>query len=121
MKNKVFSKKPYEKPLSKELIHATKKNGFEEVKNLLLINPYLVFDFDYYNMSALHWACKKGYSEIVDLLMSYHADIDAIDVLNRTPLILAIQGNYLEIVYQLLLHGAYPWSTPMSDLTSAVR
>lgn len=28
IKNKVFSKKPYEKPLSKELIHATKKNRY---------------------------------------------------------------------------------------------
>jgi len=28
IKNKVFSRKPYEKPLSKELIHATKKNRY---------------------------------------------------------------------------------------------
>lgn len=61
MKHKIFSKKPYEKPLSKELIHAAKKNNVEELRNLLEMNPYLVFDFDYYNMSALHWACKKGY------------------------------------------------------------
>jgi len=67
-------------------------------------------------MSALHWACKKGYLEIMQLLLKYHADVDAIDVLNRTALILAVNGNYREIVHELLINGAYPWSTTMSDL-----
>ena len=90
LKHRVFSKKPYEKQGSRELIHAAKKNIIEEVEFLLKQNPYLVFDFDFYNMTALHWACKKGYFEMAELLVKNFADVDAIDVLNRTPLILTI-------------------------------
>lgn len=88
--HKIFSKKPYEKLFSKELLYSTKKNQCMEVERLLLLNPYLVFDFDFYNMTALHWACKKGYIEIVEVLLKYNADVDAIDILHRTPLILCI-------------------------------
>lgn len=50
----------------------------------------MVFDYDFYNMTALHWACKKGYLEIAEILLKHHSDIDGVDILYRTPLILAI-------------------------------
>lgn len=71
MQHKIFSKKPYEKQYSKEFILAAKKNKIEEIENLLQISPYLVFDYDFYNMTALHWACKKGYYNIAELLLNY--------------------------------------------------
>ncbi|CAD8044393.1 unnamed protein product [Paramecium primaurelia] len=120
MQNKIFSKKPYEKPLSKQFIHAAKKNQIDEINNLLSINPYLVFDFDFYNMTALHWACKKGYVELVELLLQYHSDVDGIDILYRTPLILSIEENHLEITHILLANGAYPWSTAITDLKTVL-
>lgn len=102
MKHKIFSKKPYEKPLAKDFIHAAKKNQIDVIENLLAVCPYLVFDFDFYNMTALHWACKKGYVELVELLLKYHSDIDGVDILYRTPLILSIEENHLEITHILL-------------------
>ena len=66
-------------------------------------NQYLVFDFDYFNMSALHWSSKKGLYEMSELLIKYHADVDAIDILNRTPLYLAIQENNIPIIEVIVL------------------
>ena len=90
IENKVFSKKPYQRPLSNDFIHAVKLNQMEKVNLLLEKNRYLVFDFDFYNMTGLHWACKKGLVEMAELLIKNHADVDAVDILHRTPLYLAI-------------------------------
>lgn len=90
IENKVFSKKPYQRKMSNEFIHAVKLNQMDRVNELLEYNRYLVFDFDFYNMTALHWACKKGLVEMVELLIKNHADVDAVDILHRTPLYLAI-------------------------------
>ncbi|CAD8094367.1 unnamed protein product [Paramecium sonneborni] len=121
IENKVFSKKPYQRKMSNEFIHAVKLNQKDRVNELLEQNRYLVFDFDFYNMTALHWACKKGLIEMVELLIKNHADVDAVDILHRTPLYLAIQGNYLEIVETLLKNKAYPWSTYYTDLAEVVQ
>ncbi|TNV70647.1 hypothetical protein FGO68_gene6482 [Halteria grandinella] len=98
IENKVFSKKPYQRPLSNDFIHAVKLNQMEKVTILLEKNRYLVFDFDFYNMTGLHWACKKGLVEMAELLIKNHADVDAVDILHRTPLYLAIQGEHLTLV-----------------------
>ena len=52
-----------------------------------------MYQYDYYNMTALHWACKYGYLDIVRMLLHYHADFDALDLMNRTPLSIAIVEN----------------------------
>ncbi|CAD8176508.1 unnamed protein product [Paramecium pentaurelia] len=121
IENKVFSKKPYQRKMSNEFIHAVKLNQMDRVNELLEYNRYLVFDFDFYNMTALHWACKKGLIEMVELLIKNHADVDAVDILHRTPLYLAIQGNHLVIIENLLKNKAYPWSTYYTDLAEVVQ
>ncbi|CAK59218.1 unnamed protein product (macronuclear) [Paramecium tetraurelia] len=130
VQKQIFSKKPYQKPFSQEFIHAVKLNQLEKVHQYLEKNKYLVFDFDFFNMSALHWSSKKGLYEMSELLIKYHADVDAIDILNRTPLYLAIQENNIPIIevrislliLQLLLRNrAYPWSTQVTDLGEVVK
>ncbi|CAD8146002.1 unnamed protein product [Paramecium pentaurelia] len=121
MEHKIFSKKPYEKKYSKEFIHAAKQNKIEEIENYLQINPYLVFEYDFYNMTALHWACKKGYIQMVEILLKYHSDIDGVDILYRTPLILSIKEDHLDVAHILLINGAYPWSTAITDLKSILE
>lgn len=76
--------------MSNEFIHAVKLNQIDKVNELLDFNRYLVFDFDFYNMTGLHWACKKGLIDMAELLIKNHADVDAVDILHRTPLYLAI-------------------------------
>lgn len=64
------------------------------MQSFLITHPYLVFQYDYYNMTALHWACKYGYLDMVRMLLHYHADFDALDLMNRTPLSIAIIENH---------------------------
>ncbi|CAD8179115.1 unnamed protein product [Paramecium pentaurelia] len=120
LQKQIFSKKPYQKPNSKEFIHAVKLNQLEKVKQYLEKNKYIIFDFDYFNMTALHWSSKKGLYEMTEFLIKNHADVDAIDILNRTPLYLSIQENNIPIVELLLRNKAYPWSTSVTDLSEAV-
>ncbi|CAD8197722.1 unnamed protein product [Paramecium pentaurelia] len=121
VQKQIFSKRPYQKPFSQEFIHAVKLNQLEKVHQYLEKNKYLVFDFDFFNMSALHWSSKKGLYEMTEMLIKYHADVDAIDILNRTPLYLAIQENNIPIIELLLRNKAYPWSTSVTDLGEVVK
>ncbi|CAD8203156.1 unnamed protein product [Paramecium octaurelia] len=121
LQKQIFSKKPYQKLYSQEFIHAVKLNQLEKVRQYLDKNQYLVFDFDFFNMSALHWSSKKGLYEMSELLIKYHADVDAIDIMNRTPLYLAIQENNIPIIELLLRNKAYPWSTSLTDLGEVVK
>ncbi|CAD8202440.1 unnamed protein product [Paramecium octaurelia] len=120
LQKQIFSKKPYQKPNSQEFIHSVKLNQLDKVRQYLEKNKYIVFDFDYFNMTALHWSSKKGLYEMTEFLIKNHADVDAIDILNRTPLYLAIQENNIPIIELLLRHKAYPWSTSMTDLGEVV-
>ncbi|CAD8127621.1 unnamed protein product [Paramecium sonneborni] len=121
IQKQVFSKKAFSCQFSKEFIFASKQNRIEQMQSFLITHPYLVFQYDYYNMTALHWACKYGWLDMVRLLLHYHADFDALDLMNRTPLSIAIMENHQEIVKLLLNHGAYPWSTGLTDLNAPLE
>ncbi|CAD8152610.1 unnamed protein product [Paramecium octaurelia] len=116
IKQQIFQRTAFASQNSKEFIFAAKQNNIKQVQNLLETNPFLVFQYDFYNMTALHWACKNGHLEIVKILLQHHADFDALDVMNRTPLSIAVQENQQEIVKLLLTYGANPWSTVLTDL-----
>jgi len=51
MRNNVFSKKPFEKIFSYELITATKHNDIIKCTDLLQKNKFIVYDFDYVSYS----------------------------------------------------------------------
>jgi ankyrin repeat protein len=93
IERKAFCKKAFSTQFSKEFIFAAKQNRLEEMQSFLITHPYLVFAYDYYNMTALHYACKLGFVSMVRMLLHYHADFDAIDLMNRTPLSIAISEN----------------------------
>ncbi|CAD8106878.1 unnamed protein product [Paramecium primaurelia] len=121
MTQQIFQKTAFASQYSKEFILAAKSNNIDQIQNLLQTQPFLVFQYDYYNMTALHWACKHGHLEIVKILLQYHADFDALDVMNRTPLSIAISENQKEIVKLLLIYGANPWSTILTDLKISLQ
>lgn len=86
----VFSTVPYQKPGSRELIHAAKHGKVEDLLDLLKQNRFLIFDFDNIFMTGLHWAAKRDHPKIVQVLIDYGADVDARDIIGRTPLYFAI-------------------------------
>lgn len=96
--HKIFPQRPYESELAKEFIHAVKVQQMDTVQNLLARNRFLVFHFDYYNMTCLHWSAKKGHFRITKLLLEHGADADGVDVLGRNPLYHAVENNHFEIV-----------------------
>ncbi|CAD8097838.1 unnamed protein product [Paramecium primaurelia] len=104
-----IQQKAFSCQFSKEFIFASKQNRLEKMQNFLITHPYLVFQYDYYNMTALHWACKYGYLDMVRMLLDYHTDFDALNLMNRTPFSIAIIKNHQEIVKLLLTNGSYPW------------
>ncbi|KAL4477297.1 hypothetical protein ABPG73_003423 [Tetrahymena malaccensis] len=119
--NQVFSTKPYQKKGSYELISYSKKGDTELVRDLTMENKYLVYDFDYVYMTALHWACKRGHCQVAGMLIKQGADVDAKDLIGRTPLYFAISIQDAPIVELLLSNQANPWSTKEYNLNEMVK
>ncbi|CAD8102632.1 unnamed protein product [Paramecium sonneborni] len=109
--DKVISTKPFQKKHSYEFIQAAKQGKEWEVKEFIKDNKYLVYDFDYIYMTALHWACKREHFEIVKLLIENGADIEFQDIIGRPTLYFAIIGGDPKIVKYILDKKADPWST----------
>ncbi|CAK84127.1 unnamed protein product (macronuclear) [Paramecium tetraurelia] len=109
--DQVISQKPFQKEHSYEFIQAAKQGKEFEVKEFIKDNKYLVYDFDYIYMTALHWACKRGHFEIVRLLVENGADIEFQDIIGRPTLYFAIIGRSAKIVKYILDKRADPWST----------
>ena len=87
----VISHMPYQKGFSKELIMAAKEGDANIVMKYLKVNKYLVYDFDFSNKTALHWATMRGHHHIMVILLQWHADVDAQDIHRKTPLHYATQ------------------------------
>ncbi|EAS03144.2 ankyrin domain protein (macronuclear) [Tetrahymena thermophila SB210] len=119
--NQVFSTKPYQKKGSYELICYSKKGDTDLVRDLTMENKYLVYDFDYVYMTALHWACKRGHCQVARMLIQQGADVDAKDLIGRTPLYFAISIQDAPIVELLLSNQANPWSTKEYNLNEMVK
>ncbi|KAL4508518.1 hypothetical protein ABPG72_003822 [Tetrahymena utriculariae] len=125
--NNVFSTKPFEKQYSYEFITAAKHNNLLLCDFYITKNKYLVYDFDYFYLTALHWASKRGNLKLAQFLIQKGADVNATDIVNfkyvilrsmqflnlqlgKTPLYYACQANHIETVKILLYSKAYPWS-----------
>ncbi|EAR83390.2 ankyrin repeat protein (macronuclear) [Tetrahymena thermophila SB210] len=108
--NNVFSTKPFEKQYSYEFITAAKHNNLLLCDFLITKNKYLVYDFDYFYLTALHWASKRGHLKLAQFLIQKGADVNATDILGKTPLYYACQADHIDIVKILLYNKAYPWS-----------
>ena len=94
IKNQIFSKNPYQKAYSKELIEAVKTGNIPFIKELLNFNKYLVYDFDNVclkkmKLKPLHWSVKRDNYSISQLLITNNADVNAKDILGRSPLYFA--------------------------------
>lgn len=81
-KKNVFSFKPFQKPFSYDFIRAVKIGDYASMITLLASNKYLVYDYDYVYMTALHWAAKRNEYEIAEKLITYGADVNAKDIVN---------------------------------------
>ncbi|KAL4437581.1 hypothetical protein ABPG74_017819 [Tetrahymena malaccensis] len=113
--NKIFSSRPYEKERSQEFFACVKANNVEQVSYLLRVDKFLVYDYDFYFMTPLHWACKRGLLKMVQLLIKFNSDLEAEDLVGRTPLFFAIDGNWEAVIECLLVNKASPYKTKYLD------
>jgi len=105
-----FPERYYEKEHAERFIKAAKKGDLSEMRQILQISKYYVYEFDPVKQTALHWAVKRGFQDIVVLLLSYGADPDSLNLGGRPPLYYAIKGRFSEITRILLLAKAIPWN-----------
>jgi ankyrin repeat protein len=115
--NKAFPKKPYEREHSEAFIKAAKKNDLRTMKKLLLTSRYLVYAYDWTNMTALHWAAKRGHLEVCQWLLDQRADPGSLDAIERCPLYYAMISSRVEVMFLLIERGAtIPQKLMLSEL-----
>ena len=100
LKNKIskndiknFPTKSYEKKNAKEFLLACKLGQKKKVVYYLKKEKYLIYEYDYFNMTGLHWSVKRGHHEIIDLLLKNGSYNEFIDIYDRTPLYYAIENK----------------------------
>ena len=62
------------------MIYSAKNGDIEKLKELLLGNKLLVYDFDNVNQTALHWAAKRNFVPIIKVLIENGANVNAFDM-----------------------------------------
>ena len=121
LRQNVFPNKSFFRKESKLLIYYCKEGDINQVEKLLNKNRFLVYDFDSFHQTALHWAAKRNFPNIIKLLMNYGSFVDWKDLCNRTPLYLAAKLNHIKWVKALLAKEANPiLQTYMGDSALSV-
>lgn len=108
----VFSRVPYQKKLAYEFIQSVKIGNLRQTFVILKTNKYLVYDYDWINLTGLHWACKRNHERVAELLIKKGADVNAKDLLGRTCLYFALLNQNIKLIKLLLYNEASPWSSP---------
>ena len=105
-----ISKTAYSYPQTDQLIMAIRNKDYSSCCDILDKYKYIVLDFDYFHLTALHWAAKLNYFEIIPKLMEYGAYVNEKDLWGNTPLHISVSRNYFETTIFLLIFLASPFS-----------
>ena len=101
--------KPFEHNETKLLLTAIKDGNFSLVYDLIMKNNLLIYDFDYFHQTVLHWMAKRNKYNMIKFAIKNGAIINAIDSVGRTPLHLACYFQNIESVMILLYEFASPF------------
>ena len=99
----------YEFSATHELLFSIKTKNFRLVNNLLDKYKYLVLDYDYFSMTALHWAVKYNFYQIIPKLVGYGSNVNAQNYIGETPLLIGVKRKFMESVVFLLIYNASPF------------
>ena len=77
---------------------------------MLRHSKLLVYEYDNFRLTALHWAVIREHRAVVDVLIEWGSFINATDIYERTPLYYAIRNQSVYMVFEMLLRRASPWS-----------
>lgn len=92
-----------------DLFFAIKTKNYTLANNILDKHKYIVLDYDYFNMTALHWAAKYNFYQIIPKILEYGSFIDKKNYIGDTPLLISVKHKYMETTIFLLLNMASPF------------
>ena len=104
-----FPQRPFELKGSEEFLDYVKFNNFDMVKQALNITVKYLYQYDYFQQTAFHWAAKLGNLKMLDLFLTYSKRCNVYDKDMRTPLYLAAMNNQKKCVELLLSKGGNPF------------
>ena len=76
---------------------------------------FLVFNYDYLKLTALHWAARRNNINTAIFLINNNSYTNSCDCWGRTPVFYAITNKNEIMTYLLLKHNGDPWSTRGCD------
>ena len=106
-----FPSRPYQNPRSVEFIEAAKIGKSDRISDLLVkVSPLLVYEYDHFRLTALHWAAIRNYVSCGEVLLENNSFTNALDSYGRSPLYYAIKNQNVALIYMMLKKHASPWS-----------
>ena len=97
-------------PNSHDLFFAIKSKNIKLVDKLLDAEKYLVLDFDYFKMTALHLAAKYNFYQIIPKLFEFGSHMNDKNYIGDTPLLISIKHKFMMSTIFLLLYMASPFT-----------
>ena len=104
-----FPQRPFELKGSEEFMDYVKFNNFEMVSQALDKSIKYLYQYDYFQQTAFHWAAKLGYEKMLEMFLTFSKRCNIYDKKMRTPLYLAAMNNQKRCVELLLNRGGNPF------------
>jgi hypothetical protein len=106
-----FPSRPFQNPKSVEFIEAAKLGKSDRISELLVKeSPLLVYEYDHFRLTALHWAAIRNLTSCGSVLLTNNSFTNGVDSYGRSPLYYAIKSQNVILVYMMLVKHASPWS-----------
>ena len=105
-------------PNSHDLFFAIKSKNIKLVDKLLDAEKYLVLDFDYFKMTALHLAAKYNFYQIIPKLFEFGSHMNDKNYIGDTPLLISIKHKFMMSTIFLLLYMASPFTKDKDGLNA---
>ena len=104
-----FPQRPFELKGSEEFMDYVKFNNFEMVSQALDKSIKYLYQYDYFQQTAFHWAAKLGYERMLEMFLTFSKRCNIYDKKMRTPLYLAAMNNQKRCVELLINKGGNPF------------
>ena len=104
-----FPQRPFELKGSEEFMDYVKFNNVEMVNQALDKSIKYLYQYDYFEQTAFHWAAKLGYEKMLEMFLTFSKRCNIYDKKMRTPLYLAAMNNQKRCVELLLNRGGNPF------------
>ena len=94
---------------TRDLFFSIKTKNLKLANSILDNNKYIVLDYDYFNMTALHWAAKYNFYQIIPKIVEYGSLIDKKNYIGDTALLISVKHRFIESTIFLLLNFSSPF------------